>query len=100
MDSHIRTIPFIRTRYGLSQGRISLVLAFTVKRVVFVVVGIIIFAFLAFVLGSFATNWYSDTLAKSDDDVNLSVKVFLILWPFLSALGGWFGNRLYYWFSR
>jgi len=77
-----------------------LVLAFAMKRVAFIVVGILICALFALVLGIFATNWYSDNLAKNDDDINLSVKVFLILWPFISALGGWLGNRLYHWSSR
>lgn len=61
------------------------------KRVVYILIGVLTFATISFVVGSIATNWYASTLAKSDDDINSSVLIFLILWPVIAALGGWLG---------
>ncbi|MCE2968631.1 MAG: hypothetical protein LW847_00075 [Burkholderiales bacterium] len=65
------------------------------KRALFVVGGAALFAALAFIAGALVTNWYSDNFAKSDSDINASVGVFLLLWPFIAAFGGLFGNWLY-----
>jgi hypothetical protein len=65
------------------------------KRLVYVVIGAALAAAVAFVAGSLATNWYSDHLAKSDDDINFVVKLFLILWPLFVAAGGLLGLRLH-----
>jgi hypothetical protein len=65
------------------------------KRGLYIVAGVVIFAALAFVAGSLATNWYADHFAKSDSDINSSVGVFLLLWPLVAVLGGFVGNWVY-----
>ena len=65
------------------------------KRTLFIIAGTVAFAALGFVIGSVATNWYSDSFAKSDADINTSVALFLLLWPVFAGIGGYLGNRLY-----
>jgi hypothetical protein len=65
------------------------------KRVAYILIGVIIAAAVAFVLGSLATNWYSDHLARSDDDMNLAVKVFLPIWLAATVAGGVIGNLIF-----
>lgn len=71
-----------------------MVLGDAMKRAIFIAVGALVFAAIGFVVGSFATNWYSDHFAKSDDDINVSVGVFLVLWPLFAGLGAYLGNKL------
>ena len=54
-----------------------------------------LFAVFGFLLGSLATNWYSDHWAKSDDDINRSVAVFLVVWPLFIGLGAWIGHAIH-----
>ena len=68
------------------------------KRTLFIIAGTVVFAALGFVIGSVATNWYSERFAKSDADINTSVAVVLLLWPVFAGIGGYLGylgNRLY-----
>ena len=65
------------------------------KRTLFIFGGTAVFAALGFVIGSVATNWYSERFAKSDADINSSVAVVLLLWPIFAGVGGYLGNRLY-----
>ena len=65
------------------------------KRLLYIATGGLLVAVLAFLVGSVATNWYSEHLAKSDDDINSVVKVFLVLWPLLIAAGAALGNAVY-----
>jgi hypothetical protein len=65
------------------------------KRLTYILVGAVVAMALGFLVGSLATNWYSDHWAKSDDDINSSVLVFFVLWPFIGLVGGALGNRLY-----
>ena len=66
------------------------------KRLAFVIGGALIFAVLGFLLGSVATNWYSDHLAKSDNDISKVVGYFLLVWPLFAILGGYIGNLLFH----
>ena len=65
------------------------------KRALFISLGAAVAALVTFLLGSLATNWYSEHLAKSDDEINTVVKVFLFLWPVPIALGALVGNILF-----
>lgn len=65
------------------------------KRTLFIIAGTVVLAALGFVIGSVATNWYSERFAKSDADINSSVAVVLLLWPVFAGIGGYLGNRLY-----
>lgn len=65
------------------------------KRSTFILIGVIVFAVVGFFVGSVATNWYSDHFAKSDDDINRSVGIFLVIWLLLAILGGYVGNILF-----
>jgi uncharacterized BrkB/YihY/UPF0761 family membrane protein len=67
----------------------------TLKRPLFIVAGIAVFAALGFIIGSFVTNWYADYFATSDKDINGSVIAFLLLWPAFACLGGYVGNKLF-----
>jgi len=66
------------------------------KRALFVIAGALSFAALGFVTGSIATNWYADSFAKSDDDINQSIGYFLIAWPLLAIFGGYVGNIMFH----
>ena len=70
------------------------------KHADYIIAGGLLFAVLGFVLGSLATNWYGDHLARSDDDINDSVRVFFVAWPFIMVLGGYLGHRLHVMMSR
>ena len=72
-----------------------MVLGDTMKRALFIIAGTVVFAAVGFVIGSVATNWYSERLAKSDADINTSVAVVLLFWPVFAGIGGYLGNRLY-----
>ena len=72
-----------------------MVLATGMKRLLFMSAGALLFAVLAFVLGSLVTNWYGDHAARSDDDINASVGVFLVLWPLFIVAGAYLGHRLH-----
>ena len=72
-----------------------MVLGNAMKRLLYVFAGALVFAAIGFVVGSIVTNLYSDYLAKSDDDINFSVGVFLVLIPLLVALGAYLGHKLY-----
>jgi hypothetical protein len=72
-----------------------MVLGNAMKRLLYVFAGALVFAVIGFVVGSIATNLYSDYLAKSDDDINSSVGMFMVLWGLLVALGAYLGHRLY-----
>jgi tryptophan-rich sensory protein len=65
------------------------------KRALFIVTGAAAFAAVGFIMGSLLTNWYSDRFAKSDDDINTSVFVFMLIWPAFACIGGYLGNRLF-----
>ena len=65
------------------------------KHLSYIIIGVAVGAALAFVAGSIGTHWYSEHLARSDDDINLAVKVFLVLWPLLAAAGGYLGHWLH-----
>ena len=65
------------------------------RRIGYILVGVAAATMIGFVAGAIATNWYSEHAAKSDDDINFVVKVFLLLWPLLSFFGGYIGHRLY-----
>jgi hypothetical protein len=65
------------------------------KRTLFIAAGALLFTAIAFAIGSLATNGYSDHFAKSDDDINLSVGVFLALWPVFAVLGAYLGSKLW-----
>lgn len=72
-----------------------MVLGDVMKRAFFVIIGALLFAALWFVIGSVATNWYADHFAKSDDDINMSVGYFLIVWPLFVFFGGNVGNLMF-----
>jgi hypothetical protein len=65
------------------------------KRLLFMSTGALLFAVLAFVLGSLVTHWYGEHAARSDDDINASVGVFLVLWPLFIGAGAYLGHRLH-----
>lgn len=66
------------------------------KRTLFIISGALLFAALGFLVGSVVTNWYGDHWAKSDDDINQSVRYFLFVWPLFIILGGYLGNLLFH----
>lgn len=65
------------------------------RRALYMAAGAALFAVLGFLLGVLATGWYSANAARSDDDINLSVGVFLVLWPLIIAVGAYLGHRAY-----
>jgi tryptophan-rich sensory protein len=65
------------------------------KRLTYIIIGVAAAASLGFVAGALATTWYSEHLAKSDDDINSMVMVFLFIWPLVAALGGYVGHVLH-----
>lgn len=65
------------------------------KRALYMAAGGLLFAALGFLLGARATNLYSAHAAKSDDDINLSVGAFLLIWPLIIAVGAYLGHRVY-----
>jgi hypothetical protein len=95
MGAHPSALPGHRSRLRLSQGAIRLVLAPAMKRLLYMVTGGLLFAVLGFLLGALATNLYSTHAARSDDDINLSVGAFLVIWPLIAAVGAYLGHRLY-----
>jgi hypothetical protein len=72
-----------------------MVLAAGMKRLLFMFTGGLLFAVIAFVFGSLVTNWYGDHAARSDDDINASVGVFLVLWPLFIGAGAYLGHRVH-----
>lgn len=65
------------------------------KRALYMAAGGLLFAALGFLLGAWATNLYSTHAAKSDDDINLSVGAFLVIWPLIIGVGAYLGHRVY-----
>lgn len=65
------------------------------RHTIYIAVGAVAFAALGFLLGSLATHWYSDHMARSDDDISVSVGVFLVVWPMIAIVGGYLGHRFY-----
>lgn len=65
------------------------------KRLLYMVIGGLLFAGLGFLLGALVTNMYSTHAARSDDDINLSVGAFLVVWPFIIGVGAYLGHRVY-----
>jgi hypothetical protein len=53
------------------------------KHVLYMMAGGLLFSLLGFLLGALATNLYSTHAARSDDDINLSVGAFLVIWPLI-----------------
>lgn len=72
-----------------------MVLGNSMKRTLFIFGGVVVFTVLGFFIGSITTNWYADTFARSDDDINFSVAVFLALWLLFAMVGGYLGNTLF-----
>lgn len=65
------------------------------KHVFYVLFGIALFAAIGFIIGSLGTNWYANYVAKSDDDINASVRIFLVLWLLLCLAGAYVGHCIY-----
>lgn len=65
------------------------------RRLLYMVIGGLLFAVLGFLLGALVTNLYSSHAARSDDDINLSVGAFLVIWPLFIAVGAYLGHRVY-----
>ena len=65
------------------------------KHAAFVIAGALAFAAAGFAAGSLLTQWYADTLARSQDDIDNAVTLSAAALPVLLALGGYVGHRLH-----
>jgi hypothetical protein len=65
------------------------------KRAAFIFAGALAFAAAGFAVGSLLTQWYADTLAGSQDDIDDAVTLAAAALPILLALGGYVGHRVH-----
>ena len=65
------------------------------KRIAYIALGALAGAALVFFTGSVVTNWYATAWAKSQDEVDVAIDVFLWIWPFVILFGGYIGNALH-----
>ncbi len=72
-----------------------MVLAYQMKRIIYIMFGIFSLGFIAFLIASAISQYQVRILLYNPDQSGVFVDWFLIIWPIFFAIGGWLGNWFY-----